>query len=541
MEFFNKAKAVKLRCHHNKYLVADDDQEKVRQSKNGSSRKARWVVEFVPDNTQVLRLKSCHGRYLTATNQPFLLGMTGNKVLQTQPENMRDMFIDWKPEKDGFHQLKLRAFGGTYLRANGGSPPWRNSITHDSPYTSSTSKWILWDVEVVEIPENEPLNDYLSMLSSLSSVSDDVLSEIGSPVSIHSTNSPRLSIHRTYSPRLSMQKSSAMDMFKNAKAVRLQSIHNKFLHAEDDEETVTQDRNGSSKSARWTVEFVSSDDNNIIRLKSCYGKYLTASNHPFLLGMTGRKVLQTLPSSSGARLDSSVEWEPISEGNLVKLKTRYGKFLRANGGMPPWRNTVTHDIPHRSATQDWILWDVHIVEILVQSSHHKPPVQIQSLQHSDSFATDFELSSPTTNPKPPTSIPIQSLQHSDSFAVDSDSNSHTTYYSTESRSFGRQEEWSESSPRPTAVVDGRTIYYQVADEYGNVDDRLEEFCITFNGNVVGELIQKLEEETGLDDIIVCSRNPLNQKLYPLRLQLPPNNASMHVVVIESSSKGAREF
>ncbi|GMP94178.1 hypothetical protein CsSME_00043723 [Camellia sinensis var. sinensis] len=469
MEFFNKAKAVKLRCHHNKYLVADDDQEKVRQSKNGSSRKARWVVEFVPDNTQVLRLKSCHGRYLTATNQPFLLGMTGNKVLQTQPENMRDMFIDWKPEKDGFHQLKLRAFGGTYLRANGGSPPWRNSITHDSPYTSSTSKWILWDVEVVEIPENEPLNDYLSMLSSFSSVSDDVLSEIGSPVSIHSTNSPRLSIHRTYSPRLSMQKSSTMDMFTNAKAVRLQSIHNKFLHAEDDEETVTQDRNGSSKSARWTVEFVSSDNNNIIRLKSCYGKYLTASNHPFLLGMTGHKVLQTLPSS-GARLDSSVEWEPISEGSRVKLKTRYGNFLRANGGMPPWRNTVTHDIPHRSATQDWILWDVHIVEILVQSSHHKPP-------------------------------------------------------------------WSESSPRPTAVVDGRIIYYQVADEYGNVDDRLEEFCITFSGNAVGELIQKLEEETGLDDIIVCSRNPLNRKLYPLRLQLPPNNATMHVVVIESSSKG----
>ncbi|GMP94180.1 hypothetical protein CsSME_00043723 [Camellia sinensis var. sinensis] len=230
MEFFNKAKAVKLRCHHNKYLVADDDQEKVRQSKNGSSRKARWVVEFVPDNTQVLRLKSCHGRYLTATNQPFLLGMTGNKVLQTQPENMRDMFIDWKPEKDGFHQLKLRAFGGTYLRANGGSPPWRNSITHDSPYTSSTSKWILWDVEVVEIPENEPLNDYLSMLSSFSSVSDDVLSEIGSPVSIHSTNSPRLSIHRTYSPRLSMQKVSFSSLvfikFSINFTFHIQSDHN---------------------------------------------------------------------------------------------------------------------------------------------------------------------------------------------------------------------------------------------------------------------------------------------------------------------------
>ena len=157
-----------------------------------------------------------------------------------------------------------------------------------------------------------------------------------------------------------------MELFQRAKAVRLRSHHEKYLLADDDEESVCQDRNGSSRSARWTVEFV--DGENILRLKSCYGKYLTASNAPFLLGMTGRKVLQTLPK----RLDSSLEWEPIREGFHVKLKTRYGNYLRANGGVPPWRNSVTHDIPHRTATQDWVLWEVDIVEIQIESPGRSP-------------------------------------------------------------------------------------------------------------------------------------------------------------------------
>lgn len=195
MELFNTSGAVKLRSHFNKYLVADDDQVTIRQSRNGSTHKARWLVELVESNSRVIRLKSCHGRYLTASKRVFLLGMTGNKVLQTEPENM-DLSIDWQPVQDGF-QVKLQAFGGTYLRANGGPPPWRNSITHDSPYTGSTHNWILWDVEAVKIMENESLNSYLSMVSSFSSLSDELSGlDIGSPVSIESSYSPKLSIKK---------------------------------------------------------------------------------------------------------------------------------------------------------------------------------------------------------------------------------------------------------------------------------------------------------------------------------------------------------
>lgn len=149
-----------------------------------------------------------------------------------------------------------------------------------------------------------------------------------------------------------------MEVLEKASAVRLRSHHDKYLIAAEDEERVEQGREGSGRGARWSVERVG---DGAVRLKSCFGKYLTASNMPFLLGMTGKKVVQSLPR--GGRLDSSVEWEAVGEGVQVRLRTRYGQFLRANGGVPPWRNSVTHDVPHRTATQDWVLWDVELVDL----------------------------------------------------------------------------------------------------------------------------------------------------------------------------------
>lgn len=194
MEFFTKQKAVRLKSHLSKYLAAAEDQSSTRQSRRGDARPARWLVELVDTNPHVVRLKSCYGRYLTAAAEPFLLGMTGQKVLQTLPEDLgRDLTVEWQPIRDGF-QVKLKAAcGGTYLRANGGTPPWRNSVTHDTPHAAATHDWIVWDVEPVEVPEDEAAVDYWSMVSSFSSVTEEIsgldIVECGfdSPISVRSS------------------------------------------------------------------------------------------------------------------------------------------------------------------------------------------------------------------------------------------------------------------------------------------------------------------------------------------------------------------
>ncbi|XP_008810584.2 uncharacterized protein LOC103721967 [Phoenix dactylifera] len=283
-----------------------------------------------------------------------------------------------------------------------------------------------------------------------------------------------------------------MDLFNRARVVRLRSHHDKYLMADEDEEHVCQERNGASRNGRWTVQIVDGPAP-VLRLKSCYNRYLTASNEPFLLGLTGRKVFQTAPP----RLDSSVEWEPIREGVQVKLKTRYGHFLRANGGLPPWRNSITHDIPHRTATQEWILWDVDVVDVLTSPSA-SPAVPYLPVEHDRA----------SESPKPANMSPkLSKMESSSSFSGS------------------------------LHKVEGRTVHYTVADNDGYVDESFEESSFIFNGLSVDELTHKLEEETNLSDIVVCYKNPVNGKLCPLHLTLPPNNMMMHVVVVRASSKG----
>ncbi|KAL2335565.1 hypothetical protein Fmac_016778 [Flemingia macrophylla] len=302
-----------------------------------------------------------------------------------------------------------------------------------------------------------------------------------------------------------------MEFFQRAKVVRLRSHHDKYMLADDDQENVFQDRNGCHNNAKWTVEIV--ENSNVIRLKSCYGKYLTASNMPLILRGAGKKVLQTMPT----RLNSSVEWEPIREGVQVRLRTRYGQYLRANGGFPPWRNTITHDVPHRTSTANWVLWDVDIVDLRAQTQAHPKPKPRPS-----PITPPNRSINPTPRALSPSSSPFISEMDS---LVKIDLRSPTT---------------SEPEDSPTClspIKEGRIIFYDVGNENGDIDDSKKEAFFTFKGSCVNELKNKLKEETRLDDILVCCRNPLNAKLYPLHLQLPPNNTDMHVVVVPSSFKG----
>ncbi|KAL3813130.1 hypothetical protein ACJIZ3_014398 [Penstemon smallii] len=147
-----------------------------------------------------------------------------------------------------------------------------------------------------------------------------------------------------------------MDLFVKAKSVRLRSYKDKYLIAEEDRENINQTRDGSSKNAIWIVELV--DQKECIRLRSCFGTYLTASNIPFIPGVSGKKVIQTL----AIQFDRETQWEPLRDGMQVRLRSSWGNFLRPNRSLPPWRNSVTHDVPHLSQTRVKLLWDVEVVE-----------------------------------------------------------------------------------------------------------------------------------------------------------------------------------
>lgn len=201
MEFFEKAKAVRLQSHLGKYLVADDDEHTVRQSRNGASNRARWTVEFVDGKRNRIRLKSSHRLYLTAVEEPFLLGMTGKKVLQTLPQTKNDVAVEWVPVKEGLN-VKLMTVEGKFLRANGGAPPWRNSVTHDVPHRTATQSWVLWGVEIVDITlSDSDLNSgRLSTDSSFSSVADDYSGspDTGSPMPRYFDKSSNVSMKQVY-------------------------------------------------------------------------------------------------------------------------------------------------------------------------------------------------------------------------------------------------------------------------------------------------------------------------------------------------------
>ncbi|XP_074317532.1 uncharacterized protein LOC141653604 isoform X1 [Silene latifolia] len=245
-----------------------------------------------------------------------------------------------------------------------------------------------------------------------------------------------------------------MEFFAKAKAVRLRSQHNKYLVAAEDEESVKQSRSGSSKTARWSVEQVDNKPN-VIRLKNCQSwKYLSATDDPFLLGMTGRRVGQSSPRLQN---DPTVEWEPIREGSQVKLRTRKGNFLRANGGIPPWNNSVTHDVPSRTSTQDWILWAVDVLEVDYEStvemkessSLSRNSSSGSTISKADYFKDCYEVGSPTATASHRHSSPHQGKESNQSYSGDEFSRSSLSRNSSSGSTVSKPDDYKECSEKET--------------------------------------------------------------------------------------------
>lgn len=84
--------------------------------------------------------------------------------------------------------------------------------------------------------------------------------------------------------------------------------------------------------------------------------------------------------------------------------------------------------------------------------------------------------------------------------------------------------------------EGRLIYYNVVEKDIDASDIIEGPSFRFKGKGLEELKETLAKKSGIKEFSLCSRNALNGKLYPIKLQLPPNNASMHVFLVPEASE-----
>lgn len=159
MEILRNGMIIRLKNYQGRYLIAQNE-ESVSKSRDGSTQNAQWTVEIYDEES--LYLKSCYGKYLTASNQPSIPGLVARilRVTQTQPEK-RNTSHRWlpvsQPDPEEQHLVWLKTLHSSYLRSHRGPPPLGNNITHD-PIGKDTpiprNKKFLWHIEIVDSPSN---------------------------------------------------------------------------------------------------------------------------------------------------------------------------------------------------------------------------------------------------------------------------------------------------------------------------------------------------------------------------------------------------
>lgn len=182
-----------------------------------------------------------------------------------------------------------------------------------------------------------------------------------------------------------------MEVFKNDMIIRLKNGQEKYLIAQQDKDSVSKSKDGFTKNAQWTIEV---NDEESVYFKSCYGKYLTASNQPSIPGMVARnlRVTQTLPEKK----NTSHLWIPVGpsdprEPNLIWLRTLHGSYLKAHSGPSSLKTLITHDLIRKDKPESHnkkILWQVEVVDFPSEVLKHSESVMSKMLFGVRSFVSE---------------------------------------------------------------------------------------------------------------------------------------------------------
>ncbi|AQK87058.1 Actin cross-linking protein [Zea mays] len=298
-----------------------------------------------------------------------------------------------------------------------------------------------------------------------------------------------------------------MELFENARSVRLKSHLGTYLCAADDAEAVSHGYRRNSRGTVWAVEPAGDE---YVRIQGQRGLYLGAADPTAALDAAtpSCRVVQGVPSTPN---DSAFLWTPRRErgAGCLTLSGPLGRLLRASFGETPRDNAVTLDFDVGPEESAWV-----VEAVPAEQAARPPPCRAQSCD------ARMQATAATTS--------------------DTASSSFIRFYSTKEPKTKLEEP--PPTEEPLHMPARRTIFHNTAREDGAVDDFDEGTWryFTFDEQSLSALSRRLQEETKHKDFVICRRSAGGDapRLFPVVLDLPPGNDEMEFVLVLVPSTGA---
>lgn len=162
-----------------------------------------------------------------------------------------------------------------------------------------------------------------------------------------------------------------MELFENARSVRLKSHLGTYLCAADDAEAVSHGYRRNSRGTVWAVEPAGDE---YVRIQGQRGLYLGAADPAAALDAAtpSCRVVQGVPSTPN---DSAFLWTPRRErgAGCLTLSGPLGRLLRVSFGETPRDNAVTLDFDVGPEESAWV-----VEAVPAEQAARPPPCRAQS-------------------------------------------------------------------------------------------------------------------------------------------------------------------